>query len=175
MIGQFFISLTTCTGQTINRKDLFLFQFCHYKPNVFFGTYCELSILISPWTKRVLTSNFAHKRNVEGHCQGLYSYFEKGCQKKCAYDNLERYYGICSIHCSWHCSCRIYFCSFPLAFADLMSMASPAILSNFFEKRWTQNHPQYLSGLLHALQNDNLSQNSCIWDISHPQLNWLKK
>ena len=35
MIGQFFISLTICTGQTLNRKDLFLFQFCRYKPNVF--------------------------------------------------------------------------------------------------------------------------------------------
>ena len=32
-----------------------------------------------------------------------------------------------------------------------MSMASPAILSNFFEKQWTQNHPQYLSGLSRAL------------------------
>ena len=30
-------------------------------------------------------------------------------------------------------------------------MASPAILSNFFEKQWTQNHPQYLSGLSRAL------------------------
>ena len=32
-----------------------------------------------------------------------------------------------------------------------MSMASPAILPNFFEKQWTQNHPQYLSGLSRAL------------------------
>ena len=32
-----------------------------------------------------------------------------------------------------------------------MSMASPAILSNFFEKKKTQNHPQYLSGLSRAL------------------------
>ena len=31
------------------------------------------------------------------------------------------------------------------------SMASRAILSNFFEQQWTQNHPQYLSGLLRAL------------------------
>ena len=30
-------------------------------------------------------------------------------------------------------------------------MASRAILSNFFEKRWTQNHPQHLSGLSRAL------------------------
>ena len=31
------------------------------------------------------------------------------------------------------------------------SMASRVILSNFFEKQWIQNHPQYLSGLLRAL------------------------
>ena len=30
-------------------------------------------------------------------------------------------------------------------------MTPPAILSNFFEKQWTQNHPQYLSGLSRAL------------------------
>ena len=30
-------------------------------------------------------------------------------------------------------------------------MASLAILSHFFEKKWTQNHPQYLSGLSRAL------------------------
>ena len=30
------------------------------------------------------------------------------------------------------------------------SMATPAILSNLFVEQWTQNHPQYLSGLLHA-------------------------
>ena len=30
-------------------------------------------------------------------------------------------------------------------------MASPAILSNFFEKKWTQNHPQYLWGLSRTL------------------------
>ena len=32
-----------------------------------------------------------------------------------------------------------------------MSMASRAIVSNFFEEQWTQNHPQYLSGLSRAL------------------------
>ena len=30
-------------------------------------------------------------------------------------------------------------------------MASLAIVWNFFEKQWTKNHPQYLSGLLRAL------------------------
>ena len=32
-----------------------------------------------------------------------------------------------------------------------MSMASSAILSNFFEEKRTQNHPQYLLGLSRAL------------------------
>jgi len=32
-----------------------------------------------------------------------------------------------------------------------MSVASGAILSNFFEEQCTQNHPQYLSGMLRAL------------------------
>ena len=32
-----------------------------------------------------------------------------------------------------------------------MSVTSRAILSNFFEEQCTQNHPQYLSGLSHAL------------------------
>ena len=32
-----------------------------------------------------------------------------------------------------------------------MTMASRAILSNFFEEQLTQNHPQYLSGLSRAL------------------------
>ena len=31
------------------------------------------------------------------------------------------------------------------------SMASHAILSNLFEEQWTQNHPQYFSGLSRAL------------------------
>ena len=50
------------------------------------------------------------------------------------------------------CGCRTYFCCFPLAFANIiMSVASPAILSNFFGEQGRQNHPQYLSGLSHGL------------------------
>ena len=52
---------------------------------------------------------------------------------------------------TWLCSCRTYFCCFPLALANILSMASPAILSTFFEEQWTQNQPQYLSGLSRAL------------------------
>ena len=50
------------------------------------------------------------------------------------------------------CNCRTYFWCFPLALANMyMSMASRAILSNFFEEQHPQNHPQYLSVLSLAL------------------------
>ena len=49
------------------------------------------------------------------------------------------------------CSCRTYFCCFPLAIANITSQTSRAILSNFFEEQCTQNHPQHLSGLSRAL------------------------
>ena len=29
-----------------------------------------------------------------------------------------------------------------------MSMASPATVSNFFQKQWTQDHPRYISGVV---------------------------
>ena len=45
--------------------------------------------------------------------------------------------------CSWHCSCRTYFCCFPLALANIR----PWNFLPFFEKQWTKNHPQYLSRL----------------------------
>ena len=49
-----------------------------------------------------------------------YSYFEKGCRKKSARNNPERQYGIWSIHCFWHCSCRTYFCCFALALGSIV-------------------------------------------------------
>ena len=80
-----------------------------------------------------------------------YSYFKKGCRQKCARDNPERWYGIWSINCSWHCSCQNFFCCFPSAWCKHTSMASRVILSNFFEEQRTQNHPQYLSWLSRTL------------------------
>ena len=64
---------------------------------------------------------------------------------------FERQYGIWSIHFFNDCSRRIYFCCFHLAAHKHTSMTSHTILSNFFEKQWTKNHLQYLSGLPRAL------------------------
>ena len=49
------------------------------------------------------------------------------------------------------CSCRTYFCCFPLALANTFPWPFVPILSNFFEKKRTQNHPQCLSGLSRAV------------------------
>ena len=45
------------------------------------------------------------------------------------------------------CSCRTYFCYFPLALANTFPWPFVPILSNFFEKKRTLNRPQCLSGL----------------------------
>ena len=49
------------------------------------------------------------------------------------------------------CSCWTYFWCFPLARANTFPWPFVPILSNFFEKKRTQNHPQCLSGLWRAL------------------------
>ena len=80
-----------------------------------------------------------------------YSYFEKGCGKKSARDNPERQYGIWSIHCFWHCSCRTCFCCFALALGNIRPWPLVPFIQNFYEEQWSQNHPRYLSGLSRAL------------------------
>ena len=58
------------------------------------------------------------------------------------------------------CSCRTYFCCFPLALANTFSWPLVPILSNFFDKKRTQNHPPFR--IVACTFPDNLSWNSCI-------------
>ena len=70
----------------------------------------------------------------------VYSYFEKGFAKNVP-ATIPKGVGMLSNLFLLLCfSTRRY-----------MSMTSPAMLSNFFEKQWTHNHPQYLLGLSRAL------------------------
>ena len=80
-----------------------------------------------------------------------YSYFEKGCRTKWALDNPERQYGIWSIHGSWLLQLWNLLLLLSFSTPRHTSMASRAILSNFVEEQWNQNHLQYLSGLSQAL------------------------
>ena len=49
------------------------------------------------------------------------------------------------------CSCRTYFCCFPLALENIFPWPFVPILLNFFEEQRTQNNPQCLSGLSRPL------------------------
>ena len=71
-----------------------------------------------------------------------YSYFEKGCRKNCARDNNTLVLDTVAVEPT-----------FVVSFSPRKhtSMASRAILLNFFEEQWTKNHPQRLSGLSRAL------------------------
>ena len=50
-------------------------------------------------TVYTLAIEFSHLRSSKERNVNVYSYFEKGCRKKCARDNPERKYRIWSIHC----------------------------------------------------------------------------
>ena len=57
-----------------------------------------------------------------------------------------------------------------------MSVASSAILSNFFEQQCTQNHPQYLSGMLHALFSTTFLEIAVYaWRLRGSYSEWDKK
>ena len=82
--------------------------------------------------------------------------------KKCARDNPERY-GILSIHWSWHCSCRTYFCCFALALANIR----PWPLSCYSFKKVNSKPPTSITfGIVVCTFSDNLSRNSCILSVS---------
>ena len=85
------------------------------------------------------------------------------------------------------CSCQTYFCCSAFTFANISkhtSMASRVMLSNFFDEQWTQNHPQYLSGLscdlfstvffeIECISSRLSSQYSQLISYQHLNLNYL--
>ena len=81
----------------------------------------------------------------------IYNYFKKGCRKNVHATIPKGNMGYDQYTVPDDCSCRTYFCCFPLALANTVPWPSVPILSNFFEKKRTQNHPQCLSGLSRAL------------------------
>ena len=59
-------------------------------------------------------------------------------KKKCARGYPERYYGMWSLHFSWHCRCRTYFCCFPLALTTIL----PWPLVPFFQISLKNSEPK---------------------------------
>ena len=70
-------------------------------------------------------------------------------------------YGIWSIHCSWHCSCRKYFCCFPLALTNIRPW--PLVpFSQISLKNMNSVLPTIPFGIVACTFSDNLSRNSYI-------------
>ena len=78
----------------------------------------------------------------------VYSYFEKGCRKNVHATIPKGNMGYDQYTVSDDFSCRTYF---PLTLKNRFSWPFVPIISNFSVEKWTQNHPQCLSGLSRAL------------------------
>ena len=83
----------------------------------------------------------------EERCIQRYSYFEKGCRKKMCTRKSRKV--------TWVMINTLFLTTVAvectLALANTFPWPFVPILSNFFEKQRTQNHPQCLSGLSRAL------------------------
>ena len=91
----------------------------------------------------------------------LYSYFPKGCRKKCALDNPKWSYGIWSIHCSWHSSCRPTFVAF-LWHSQTYVHTHSCHSFKFLWRTVNWKPPTTPFGIVACSFSDNLSRNSCI-------------
>ena len=67
----------------------------------------------------------------------IYSYFEKGCRKNVHATIPKGNMGYDQYTVSDDCTCRTYFCCFPLALANTFPRPFVPILSNFFKEQWT--------------------------------------
>ena len=91
-----------------------------------------MAIDLQVWDRHLASkTNVNRTTNIEckvlKKCALFYSYFKKGCRK--------------NVHAT-----------IPRVIWDIIStLFSRANLLNFFEEHLTQNHPQYLSGLSHAI------------------------
>ena len=56
-----------------------------------------------------------------------------------------------------------------------MSMTSHTILSNFFEKQWTQNRPTVPFGIVACTFSDNFSRNSCMCNLYEPNCDFFRR
>ena len=104
----------------------------------------------------------------------VYSYFKKGCWKKCARDNLERYYGLWPTHCSSFCSYRTY-CFVFLALANVRQLPLVPFFQISLTNSELKNTHNTFRGLSRALFCDNLSRNSFNYGSLHGARGWGQK
>ena len=63
---------------------------------------------------------------------------------------------------SWHCSCRTYFCWFPLEFTNLIPWPLVPFFQICLKNRVNSKLPTTPFGIVACTFSDNLSPNSCI-------------
>ena len=121
-----------------------------HNPNTFFLNWKQRSA--EKAVEDALQYNKMYVAGVWTKTAERYSYFKKDCRKNVYATSPKGNMGYDQYTVpSDDRSCRTYFCCFPLALANTFSWPFVPILSNFFRKKRTQNHPQCLSGLSRAL------------------------
>ena len=73
---------------------------------------------------------------------------------------------IWSIHCSWHCSCRNYFCCFSLAIANIILWSPVPFLQIYLKNSELKTAPTIPFGIVACTFCDNLSRNGCIFLVN---------
>ena len=63
---------------------------------------------------------------------------------------------------SWHCSCRTYFCCFPLALANIRPWPLLSFFQISLKNREHKKPPTIPFGIVACTFSDNLSRNSCM-------------
>ena len=171
MISQFFISLA---GQTLNRKDLFLFQFCRYKPNVFLAHTVNYQSSFPPEHKECRLQTLL-TRECGRALSGLRQLFwERLSEKMCTRQSGKVLWDMLKIlFLTLYLSNLLLSLSFSICRLNVYGLSCHSF--KFLWKTVNSKPPTIPFGVVACTSNDNLSQNSCIWDIPHHQLNWLTK
>jgi len=78
------------------------------------------------------------------------------------HSTIPKDHGIWSVHCSWHCSCRAYFCRFPLAFANIRPWPFAPFWQISLKNRQQKTTHNTFWDCRVPFVLYNLSQNSCI-------------
>ena len=91
--------------------------------------------------------------------------FRERLSEKISTWQSQKVIGIWSVHCSWHCSCRTYFCCF---FSALANICPYGLWCHSFKLLWwtvNSKPPSIPFGIVTCTFCDNLSQNTCIQQV----------
>jgi len=82
---------------------------------------------------------------------------------------------IIHVHCSWHCSCRTYFCRFPLALANIYRCPFVPFFFQFLWRTVNSKSATIHFGIVACTFSYNLSRNSCILEVKPGEKGWFSQ